>query len=518
MKSVMTTQERFSAVESAKLQRSKFDRSYGGKSTVNSGFLYPIFVDEALPGDTFNVQSTVFGRVATLIKPIMDNIHVDVHYFSVPNRLIWQNFKRFMGEQDKPSSSTDFLEPICTAPTGGYDELSLQDYFTLPTKIAGYEHRSAFLRAYNLIYNEWYRDENLIDSIPVPLDDGPDDPADFVLKLRGKYKDYFTSGLPWAQKADPVSIPLGTSAPVVYHENIAGSAAPVGERLVLAATAGGDFVTRYAPDYLNIDTSSAYNFEADLTDALDVTVNQIRQSVTIQQFYERDARGGTRYTETIKSHFGVTSPDARLQRPEYLGGGRLPLTVNPIPQQSASVDDSTPQGNLAAIGIMSGSGPSFVKTFTEHEIVIGILSITADLTYQQGLERMWSRKTRFDYYWPTFAHLGEQATLMKEIYTTGTSADEEVHSYQERYAEYRYKPSHITGLFRSNATQSLDIWHLSQDFAVAPTLGEAFIQTNVPMNRVVQVPSEPKFIIDYYHKFTAARPMPVFSNPGLSRF
>lgn len=549
MKSNLTTQERFSAIEAQNVPRSSFDRSFGHKTTMDAGQIYPLYWDLALPGDTFKVRPTIFGRFATPLKPVMDNIYVDIHFFSVPYRLVYNNFKKLMGEQENPNDSTDFTIPMMSPPVGGYTELSIYDYFGLPTKVANFEHTSLLLRAYNLIYNDWYRDENLQSQVPVNKGDEIDPPTMYKLLWRNKRKDYFTSALPWAQKSQPVTIPMGTSAPVwgdpqtgslpgetVYHDNqvkFNRSIGPTNFATVTSAnataspfthtetlTGSGNF--RYPKKSDNVQSGGLpianVGLVADLSDASLVTINAFREAVSLQQFFELDARGGTRYTETIKAHFNVTSPDARLQRPEYLGGGSSPLTITPISQQSASDSGTTPQGNLAGIGTINMSQNGFVKTFTEHEIILGLVSIRADLTYQQGLNRLWSQKTRFDFFWPSFANLGEQAILGKELYTSGEPlADNNVFGYQERYSEYRYRPSQITGLFRSNAAQSLDIWHLSQDFSARPFLNEEFIKENPPIDRVIAVPSEPQFIIDAFFDNVAARPMPVRSTPGLTR-
>ncbi len=525
--SVMTPAELFTKVSKPKIERSTFDRSSGYKTAFDAGKLIPFFCDEALPGDTFNLKTSIFGRLATPLKPIMDNIALDVHFFSVPIRLVWDNFQKFMGEQVNITDSTDFLMPTMTS-GAGYAEETNMDYLGIPTKVPGLEHRSDFLRAIHLIYNDWYRDENLQDSKTVDLGDGPDTPATYAdLLPRGKRKDYFTSALPFQQKADPVVIPLGTRAPVLGIGK--GNQTYVGvDQPAYETDATGTRSYAFSADipdgsanhitYLEQDPNNIGfpNIHADLTQASAQTINQLREAYAIQTLYERDARGGTRYIEMNYAHFGVISPDARLQRPEYLGGGTSHINISPIAQQSAT-DAGTPQGNLAAMGTFSADNKGFIKSFTEHELIIGFVSARADLTYQQGLNKMWSRSTRFDHYFPDFAHLGEQAILNKEIYARGSAApvsDAAVFGYVERFAEYRFKNSQITGIFRSNATASLDVWHLSQDFSATPALNNNFIEENPPLDRVVAVPAEPKFILDAYFHLKCTRPMPTFSIPG----
>ena len=511
MRSVMS--HNFSNVPKAEIQRSSFRRPHGYKTTLDAGYLVPIYVDEALPGDTFNVKASAFGRLATPIYPIMDNLYLSTFFFAVPNRLLWDNWQKFNGEQRNPGDSTDFTVPQQTPPVAGYTEQSLADYFGLPTKIgasATPSPNALHFRAYNLIYNEWFRDENLIDSAVVDVDDGPDTATDYVLRKRGKRFDYFTSCLPWPQKGDAVSIPLGASAPIATDvataTNVSVYSTTYSQNVGLTATSS--FVQGSSSA-----VSATNQLYADLTAAIAPTVNELREAFQVQRAYERDARGGTRYTEIISAHFGVTSPDSRMQRPEYLGGGVTPVNINPIAQTSES--NTTPQGNLAAMGTVSFHNHGFVKSFTEHCVILGLVCIDADLTYQQGLDRMWTRQTRWDFYWPVLAHIGEQAVLNKEIYCDGTSADDDVFGYQERYAEYRYKRSMITGQFRSNAATPLDAWHLSQEFGSLPVLGQTFIESSPPIDRVVAVPSEPDLILDVFFDEVTARPMPTYSVPGL---
>jgi hypothetical protein len=490
------------------------------KTTFDAGYLVPILVDEALPGDTFNLNITAFARMATPIFPIMDNVYMDTHFFAVPVRLIWDNWKKFNGEQVDPGDSIDYTVPTMTAPGVGYSNQTLHDYFGIPTQVGNLEHNSLWHRSYNLVWNEWFRDQNLQDSVQVDKGDGPDTYTNYELLKRGKRHDYFTSCLPWPQKGDAVDLPLGSYADVItsgeqiYFE---GYTNPSTEKALKTGTGGASqlYLDNYSGtsgDSLKFGTTST-GLRTDLTSATSATINQLREAFQIQKLLERDARGGTRYTEIVKAHFGVTSPDARLQRPEYLGGGSTPVNVTPI-EQTSSTDATSPQGNLAAMATASITNHGFTKSFTEHCVILGLVSVRADLTYQQGLNRCFSRQTRYDFYWPALSHIGEQAVLNKEIYADGSAADDNVFGYQERYAEYRYKPSMITGKFRSNDANSLDAWHLSQEFSSLPGLNSTFIEENPPLDRVIAVPSEPHFIFDSYISMKCARPMPVYSVPG----
>jgi hypothetical protein len=504
----------FSRVPKAEIQRSTFNRSHGLKTTFDAGYLVPIFVDEVVPGDSFNLKAHGFGRLATPIYPVMDNLYVETFFFFVPNRLIWDNWEKFNGAQDNPGDSTSYLVPQLTLGSGvSLAGDSLFDYMGLPTGVNGIAFNNLHGRAYNLCYNEWFRDQNLQDSVTVDKGDGPDNINDYTLLKRGKRHDYFTSCLPWPQKGDAVQLPLGTQAPLAVDQPSDGFGTNTFglqyTDTIAGMYAGGVNLASYNSGYV-----AGYELYADLTQATAATINQLREAFQIQRLYERDARGGTRYTEILQSHFGVTSPDARLQRPEYLGGGKTPVSMQPIPQTS-STDATSPQGNLSAMGTVGVQGHGFSKSFVEHGVIIGMACVFADLTYQQGMNRMWSRRDRWDFYWPALAHLGEQAVLNEEIYTQGTSADQDVFGYQERYAEYRYKPSQITGKMRSNAAGSLDVWHLSQDFSAVPVLNASFIEENPPIDRVVALPSEPDLLFDWYFDMKCTRPMPTYSVPGL---
>lgn len=498
----------FSQVPNAEIPRSTFDRSHDWKGTFDAGWLIPVFVDEALPGDTFNLRMTGFGRLATPIHPFMDNLYIDSFFFAIPERLLWDHWEEFNGAQEDPDDSTDYIMPTITSPVGGYANSTIFDYMGIPTLVAGLKHRADFLRAYPLVWNEWFRDQNQQDSLTVPKGDGPDTPATYSLQRRGKRHDYFTSALPWPQKGPAVELPLGASAPVRANAATNVSLTALGNDNL------NHFLGTDAGNLYLAGTGTSVPLYADLSQATAATINSLRQAFQIQKLYERDARGGTRYTEIIRAHFGVTSPDARLQRPEYLGGGSSTINVNPIAQTS-STDGTSPQGNLAAQGTLNMNNHGFTKSFTEHCVILGLVSVRADLNYQQGLNRMWFRSTRWDFYWPALAHIGEQVVYNKEIYAQGTSVDEQAFGYQERFAEYRYKPSVITGQMRSNFAQTLDTWHLAQDFDALPVLGADFIVENPPVDRVIAVPTYPHILFDAHFSVRCARPMPVYSVPGL---
>ena len=507
----------FTMIPKADIPRSKFDCQSTHKTTFDAGYLVPIYVDEVLPGDTFNLNMTAFARLATPLYPIMDNMSLDSFFFFVPNRLIWNNWQKFMGQQENPSDSISYVVPQQVSPANGYAVGSLQDYMGLPTvgqvtATKTVSHCAFWPRAYNLIYNEWFRDENLQNSVVVDKGDGPDTVTNYTLLRRGKRKDYFTSSLPWPQKGAAVTLPLGTKAPI-HSYNYAPSGVPA-----FSSPTGS---TGYTPPGASGDyTWGTTQLWTDLSSATSATINQLRQSFQIQKLLERDARGGTRYTEIIRSHFGVISPDSRLQRPEYLGGGTTDINISPIAQTSgtSASGTTTPLGTLASMGTTLAHNHGFTQSFTEHGVIIGIVAVRADLTYQQGLSRMWSRSTRYDFYFPAFATLGEQSVLNKEIYVTGDTTDTDVFGYQERWAEYRYYPSRISSLFRSTAAGTIDGWHLAQKFTSLPTLNDTFIKDTPPVSRVVAVGASAngqQFIFDSFFDVKKARPLPMYSVPGL---
>lgn len=515
MKSVMNHQ--FSQIPRANIPRSMFNRSHGHKTTFSSGFLVPFFLDEALPGDTFNLKASMFARLSTPIVPIMDNMFLETFFFAVPIRLIWDNWQKFNGEQDNPGDSTDFLVPQTNSGTG-WTETSLEDHFGLPINVANIDVCSFWHRAYNLIWNEWFRDQNLQDSVSVPKGNGPDPAATWQLLKRNKRHDYFTSCLPWPQKGPGVELPLGTTAPVISNNaQPTYSAAGFSNVPLQAGTISGSTALQFGPGVTSLQPTYIGNqsgLVADLSSASSATINSLRQAFQVQKLLERDARGGTRYTEILRSHFGVISPDARLQRPEYLGGSSSRINISAVAQTSET-GSTTPQGNLAAFGTVGDTFHGFSKSFTEHTVILGLVNVRADLNYQQGIRRMFSRQTRFDFYWPALANIGEQAVLNKEIFCQGTAADDQVFGYQERWAEYRYFPSIISGRFRSTSAAPLDIWHLAQEFTTLPALNSTFIQESLPLERCLAVNTEPQFIFDSYIELKCARPMPVYSVPGL---
>lgn len=516
----------FNNVQMDSMPRSAFRRDFSRRTTFNSGYLIPCFVDEILPGDDIALSMNALIRLSTPIKPIMDNLYLDTFFFFVPNRLVWDNWEKFQGQQNNPGDSTAYTIPVlnsAVAPlsTTGFLNETRADYFGIPTYVTNLANINALpFRAYDLIWNEWFRDENLNNQVAVNTGDGPDNPALLSqLAFRNKQKDYRTSALPWPQKGTAVGVSLGTTAPVIS----AGTGIPLfnasGSPRSLTTRAAGDTVywSGSTPGAATTATWNTTSLQTDLASASPITINALRQAALYQQILELDARGGTRYVESIFSRFGVVSPDFRLQRPELIGQGRSRVNVYAVPQTAPTSTGDTPQGNLAAFGtaqITGGHGCRYAAT--EHGYIIGLMNVRADLTYQQALPKMFSRRTRLDFYEPLLNGLGEQAVLRKEVIAQGTSADDEVFGYQERFAEYRYKESEVTGKFRSNDPQTLDIWHLSQELS-NPELTPLFIQDQPPLARVLAVPSEPQFLGDMFFKYNHVRVMPIRSNPGIDK-
>lgn len=521
MRSVM--EHSFSQVPRADIPRSSFNRSHGLKTTFDADWLIPILIDDVIPGDTFNVNVTHFCRVASpFVRPIMDNLYLETFFFFVPYRILWENWERFCGAQDDPDDTIDYTIPKVHSNTafdvtaGGTGTAGMCDYMGLPYKssVDLTDFSALPFRAYNKIWNDWFRDQNLQDSANEVFDDGPDD-ISYPLLKRGKRHDYFTSCLPWPQKGDAVSLPLGTLAPIGA---ISGRDTQGVDVLDLGAPTTAHYAlktdgTNAAFNALASAPNSSDLLQADLSSATAATINDLRLAFQTQRLLERDARSGTRMTEVLLAHFGVTAPDFRLQRPEFLGGGSSRVNTHEVPNTSDTA--SVEQGELAAFGTVSGSH-GFTKSFVEHGVIVGLANVRGDITYSQGAERYWFKETRYDFYWPVLAQIGEQSVLNREIWYNNDSNDDSVFGYQERYAEYRYKPSRLTGQMRPDHSSTLAVWHLSEDFSSLPTLGDTFIQSNTgtPLDRAITLPSEPHFICDFFFDMKCARPMPLYGVPG----
>lgn len=531
------SENRFAENPQVDVSRSRFQRNSDNKTTFNAGDLIPIYLDEVLPGDTHQIDLACIMRMATPIFPVMDNAFCDFYFFFVPNRLLWEHWKEFMGENKETAwtPKTEYSIPQVTAPTGGWAEGTLADYLGLPTKVEGISVNALPGRAYGLIYNEWFRNQNVTQPTLVEVTDatttGKNDGSatnDSAITLAKPLKaakvfDYYTGALPEPQKGEPIQLPMQGNAELKIYtldENSeitwpkpSSTAASITDLTQILQINGKQ--TGLRVDANRNGNSQTGMLKADMSSVTAATINQLRQAFQIQKLLEKDARGGTRYREVLREHFGVISPDSRMQIPEYLGGYRLPINVSQVIQTSAT-DSTSPQGNTAALSVTTMSKGMFTKSFTEHGFVMGLAVVRTDQTYQQGIERMWSRKGRYDYYWPVLANIGEQAILNKEIYAQGSSKDEEAFGYQEAWADYRYKPSKVTGLFRSNAQQSLDAWHYAQDYDKLPTLSTEWMeQGDAEMKRTLARSDQPDFIADFYFMNKTTRCMPVYSIPGL---
>lgn len=532
------SENRFAENPQVEVSRSRFQRNSDNKTTFNTGDIIPIYLDEVLPGDTHQIDLACVMRMATPIFPVMDNAFCDFYFFFVPNRLLWEHWKDFMGENRETSwtPKTEYSVPQVTAPDGGWKEGTLADYLGLPTKVSGISVSALPGRAYGLIYNEWFRNQNVTQPTLVEVTDATttgkndgDSTNDNAITLAKPLKaakvfDYYTGALPEPQKGEPIMLPLAGTAPIYGYGTASLKEKLDDTDLYLIsnfipyfAGVNGDEVSGAKPAqvYTEHDDSLHPVLGADLSTVTAATINQLRQAFQIQKLLEKDARGGTRYREVLREHFGVISPDSRMQIPEYLGGYRLPINVSQVIQTS-STDSTSPQGNTAALSVTTMNKSMFTKSFTEHGFIMGLAVVRTDQTYQQGIERMWSRKGRYDYYWPVLANIGEQAILNKEIYAQGNTLDEEAFGYQEAWADYRYKPSKVTGLFRSNAQQSLDAWHYGQDYNELPTLSTTWMeQGDAEMKRTLARSDQPDFIADFYFMNKTTRCMPVYSIPGL---
>lgn len=539
------SEQHYAQVPHAEIRRAKFQRDFNLLTTMNEGDLVPIYLDEVLPADTFKINLNALVRMATPLYPVMDNAYMDFYFFFVPARLLWKHFQNLMGQNDSTfwAETTEYTTPVTTAPEGGWNVGTLADYFGIPTGVSGLKVNSLPFRAYAKIWNEWFRDENLQQPVTQSMDDTTTTGVNTGTKLSDaeagglplkvcKYKDYFTSCLPSPQKsAEPVSMPLTGNAPVIMSQfdltpwpnsktvwlNGSGiNAAPK----VTARTSGADEnwarISGAPTSGGSGDGTSTY-LAADLSNVTGATINELRQAIAVQHIFERDARTGTRYKEILKGAWGVTSPDARLDRSEYIGGHRMPINVNQVIQTS-STDSTSPQGNTGAYSMTTLSKNMCTYSATEHGYVLGLAAIRVDHSYQQGLSRLWTRSTRFSYYDPMLANLGEQAVLNQEIYAQGQAKDEEVFGYQEAWADYRYRTNMVTSEMRSTYAQTLDAWHYADKYSALPTLSSSWIKEgteNIDRTLAVQSSNSHQFICNFFYSQAWTRPMPIYSVPGI---
>lgn len=535
------SEQHYSQVPHAEIRRARFKRDFSLLTTMNEGDLVPIYCDEVLPADTFKINLNSLVRMATPLYPVMDNAYMDFYFFFVPARLLWEHFVNLMGQNDKTfwAEATEYTTPVTTAPAGGWKVGTIADYFGIPTGVEGLKVNSMPFRAYVKIWNEWFRDENLQQPAQMTMGDetttGSNDEAtsetSYITEAQKgakplkvcKYKDYFTSCLPSPLKAaEPVSIPMNGNAPIRgYEEKELKNIVKQRVNPVNLGTVNGT-ANIYADENAVFSIGAGVNpraayLGADLGEVSATTINELRNAIAVQHIFERDARTGTRYKEILNGAWGVTSPDARLDRSEYIGGYRMPININQVIQTS-STDTTSPQGNTAAYSMTTLSREMCTYSATEHGYVIGLAAARVDHSYQQGLSRMWTRSTRFSYYDPMLANLGEQAVLNQEIYAQGNATDTEVFGYQEAWADYRYRTNMVTSEMRSTYAQTLDAWHYADKYSELPKLSSSWIKEgteNIDRTLAVQSSNSHQFICNFYFDQTWTRPMPIYSVPGL---
>lgn len=542
------SEQHYAQVPHAEIRRAKFQRDFNLLTTMNEGDLVPIYLDEVLPADTFKINLNALVRMATPLYPVMDNAYMDFYFFFVPARLLWKHFQNLMGQNDSTfwAEKTEYTTPVTTAPEGGWNVGTLADYFGIPTGVSGLKVNSLPFRAYAKVWNEWFRDENLQQPVTQSMDDTTTTGVNTGTSLSDaeaggmplkvcKYKDYFTSCLPSPQKAaEPVQLPMTGNAQIVWPnsaesmgdgeifqnggENLENI--PTNTNMKLAASKknnkNGKSLVMFGGQ-TNTNEITYSTMLADLSTVTSATINELRQAIAVQHIFERDARTGTRYKEILKGAWGVTSPDARLDRSEYIGGHRMPINVNQVIQTS-STDSTSPQGNTGAYSMTTLSRNMCTYSATEHGYVLGLAAIRVDHSYQQGLSRLWTRSTRFSYYDPMLANLGEQAVLNQEIYAQGKPQDEEVFGYQEAWADYRYRTNMVTSEMRSTYAQTLDAWHYADKYGALPTLSSSWIKEgteNIDRTLAVQSSNSHQFICNFFYEQAWTRPMPIYSVPGI---